>query len=98
VTIEKLHNWSSGQVIALVLIIMAGMLSTVVFWVSRNDHDMKLLALGGVLGFCAGATATASTLLVGKPADPAASRLPPVSDLAPGGTATSTDSITAPTV
>lgn len=74
---EKFSNWQSGQIVALICIVLGAILSFSVFYIARQDHDMKLLAIGGVLGFIAGMSATASTLLVGKPSGEKPADLPP---------------------
>lgn len=56
----------SGQRLALVMILTSSLLSIVVFLLARYDHDMKLLALGNVLGQVTALMSTASTMLVGK--------------------------------
>ena len=93
----KPTDWTSGQYISLFLFGVSAVMAVFVFWVARNDHDMKLLALGSVLGFISGSSGTASAILVGKPVA-SSSRLPDVSDLMPGGKATSTESVQAPPV
>ena len=94
---HKVSDWTSGQIIALYLFNVSAVLAIAVFWMARGDHDMKLLALGCVLGFVSGASGTAGAILVGKPTTaPPSSHLPDVSQLIPGGSATSTESITAP--
>ena len=90
-------EWSSGQIISLWLFTLSAIMALVVFWLARGDHDMKLLALGSVLGFIAGSSGTASTLLVGKAAaSSTGSQLPDVSTLTPGGSATTTQTVQAP--
>lgn len=97
----RAHNWNSGQVIALVCIVLSTYLSMDIFLYSRNDHEMKLLALGAAISQIASVMATASTLLVGKVFDgvgAAGNRLPNPADLPPGVKATSSDSVQAPPV
>jgi len=65
-TISKPPDWSSGQWIALYGFTVAALLSWGVFILSRNDHDMKLLALGAVISTSSTLIGTASTILVGK--------------------------------
>jgi len=80
-----------------VLFMGAGLQSMLVFWIARNDHDMKLLALGAALGFISGSSATASALLVGKPQD-SGNRMPNPNDMKPGATASITEAVAAPPV
>ena len=69
-----MKNWTSGQIIASGLFLISAVMAILVFWIARNDHDMKLLALGAVLGFISGSSGTASAILTGrdmmKPHDP----------------------------
>ena len=66
-TINKPPDWSSGQWIALYAFTMASLLSWGAFVLSRNDHDMKMLALGAVVSTSGTLIGTASAILVGKP-------------------------------
>ena len=70
-TINKPPDWSSGQWIALYGFTVAALLSWGVFVLARNDHDMKLLALGAVISTSSTLIGTASTILVGKTNPPA---------------------------
>lgn len=72
-TISKPPDWSSGQWIAMYGFTLASMLSWGAFLLARNDHDMKLLALGAVISTSSTLIGTASTILVGKP-NPATSQ------------------------
>jgi hypothetical protein len=92
-TVTKPQAWPSGQVIALVCIVVSSWMGFDVFLYSRNDHDMKLLALGAVIGQISALMATASTLLVGKVFDGSMSRLPNAADLPPGAKVSATDSV-----
>lgn len=56
----------SGQRLALVMIILSSLMSVLIFLLARYDHDMKLLALGNVLGQITALMSTASTMLVGR--------------------------------
>jgi hypothetical protein len=91
--LSKQANWSSGQVISLICIVLSTWMLFDIFLYSRNDHDMKLLALGAVIGQGSALMATASTLLVGKTFEGGSNRLPSAADLPPGAKATATDSV-----
>ena len=52
--------------IAFQLIMGAGFLALISFLWSRYDHDLKLIALTGVISIASQMMATASTLLVGR--------------------------------
>jgi hypothetical protein len=94
-TIGKGSDWTSGQIICLYLFTISAALSAFVFWVARNDHDMKLIAIGGVLGFVSGSSGTAATILTGRPVS-SGNKLPSPDELAPGGSASVTESVQAP--
>ena len=60
-TISKLTN----QVIALIAIIMATTSTFAAFFLSRTDHDLKLMSLTAVISIGSGLMGIAGTLLVG---------------------------------
>jgi hypothetical protein len=62
----------SGQRLALVMICLSSGMAILIFLLARFDHDMKLLALGNVLGQVTALMSTASTMLVGRDFSPAA--------------------------
>lgn len=56
----------SSLIISILCIMLGGTLAMWAFIIARQDHDMKLIALTGVVSMASQAMATASTLLVGR--------------------------------
>jgi hypothetical protein len=67
----------SGQRLALVMICLSSGMAILIFILARFDHDMKLLALGNVLGQVTALMSTASTMLVGRDFSSGHTDLPP---------------------
>jgi len=73
----------TNQMVAVLAIIMAAAMTFGAFWLSRADHDLKLMSLQSVLTLGGTFTGIAGTLLVGAAAYKSLSSgdLPPGSSL-----------------
>lgn len=84
------------QKVAIIFGLCAVLVSIVVFCMCRADGDMKMLALGNVLGQSSQLVAIASTLLVGRAATGHAGS-PPLGPIPPDAVVTSSQSTTVDT-
>lgn len=62
------RHWITNQGIAFFAIFCAVCMTFGAFWLSRQDHDLKLMALSAVLSTGGTLTGIAGTLLVGSTA------------------------------
>lgn len=75
---------------------ISSLISIAVFFMARGDGDMKMLALGNVLGNTSQLIAIASTLLVGRAVGTHAGD-PPMGRIPPGAAVTSSQTTTVDT-
>lgn len=73
----------TNQGVAVLAILLAAVMTFSAFWLSRADHDLKLMSLTAVLSLGSGMMGIAGTLLVGVAAykQLTANDLPPGSSL-----------------
>lgn len=86
-------------IISMMCIFGAGTCCMIAFLWARYDHDMKLIALTGVISIASQMMATASTLLVGRAFGNNNDKPPSLPDPLPANstlTSTSTSSLTTP--
>lgn len=74
----------TNQAVAILAIILACAMVFGAFWLSRGDHDLKLMSLQAVLTQCGTLLGIAGTLLVGVQAYKSLTGTDTPSDLPPG--------------
>ena len=78
----------TNQGVAVLAIVLAAAMTFGAFWLSRQDHDLKLMSLTAVLSLGSGLMGIAGTLLVGVAAykQLTAGDLPPGSSISSAST------------